>query len=493
MATIEDLTSYVDKYPFHYVERWRLAKKLFKAKNYEKALVHLEVLDNDWEPKDNLTRYLAATYMRLDRLEDAIQTLKFGVKKWPDNLPLLEQLAMMQNKAGRIEEALISLELIFKKDQGYRLPENAKLQLEEKRLTNFRRRSASFKKVALPNGMTCVRCGAQNTDEVTQCWQCKHTIAIVVDSDDEAGNQPIEEKIPTPKPSTQFSFKAKYIIVLMLIIGTMFTYGALEQTTERNNGNTISTSFHEWIVVDMINTRMIVGAILLVLCPFLLQAAYRVLDIQHLKRETIFKQAMLFSTTAYALSWIPGIGLWGWGFLLLTASFILLTIEFKKDWSSIATIFAMFWVLITVTLLATFTALHGFDLVKQLNKIAHYAQKEKQRSSVIVRSTTPVTHQFTVNSTGSSWLDNEMSGVEIHIQTKDTLPPDGYQFILKGDDDSVIYYESIHSKNRMWYTDKLVPNVTYSLTVTSDPSAPLTLHIKILGLMPITVNNNPDP
>jgi len=277
MADIKSLTRYVKAHPYHFVERWRLVKKIYKASDYELALVHLLVLDDDWEPKASLTRYLAATYSRLDREDDAVKTLEKGIVAWPKDLEMFEQLAMVYQNVGREEDAIKTLEKITKIDPNYRLPQKAKETLRHEKLKGHQAHTNVY--VGLTEETVCARCGAQNTDEVTQCWQCKANLDIF----GEIVNQPqsqhgtLVDADPEPPETLHYiTLALKCLIGVFTVFGGYQTYQALAQSDIRHSGYTISTTFAEWIGVEMVMTRIVLGILLLVLCPFLLQGAYRV-------------------------------------------------------------------------------------------------------------------------------------------------------------------------------------------------------------------------
>ena len=93
MADLEELSQYVTSHPDDYAQRWRLAKKLYMAWEYNEAIKHLLILKKNWTRKLNVLRYLAATYYRLGRYMDAISELKEILQQWPSETAVWEQLA----------------------------------------------------------------------------------------------------------------------------------------------------------------------------------------------------------------------------------------------------------------------------------------------------------------------------------------------------------------------------------------------------------------
>lgn len=83
MAEVWDIAKYVEEHPDDYEQRWRLAKKLYAAWEYRLALEHLQVLRNEWQKRLNVVRYLAATYYRLGRYDEAVAELREAIETWP--------------------------------------------------------------------------------------------------------------------------------------------------------------------------------------------------------------------------------------------------------------------------------------------------------------------------------------------------------------------------------------------------------------------------
>ena len=100
MAEIWDIARYVEANPDDHEQRWRLAKKLYTAWEYRLALEHLQVLKNEGQERINILRYLAATYYRLGRYDEATDELRNAISIWPDEIGLIEQLARVLEIAG---------------------------------------------------------------------------------------------------------------------------------------------------------------------------------------------------------------------------------------------------------------------------------------------------------------------------------------------------------------------------------------------------------
>lgn len=106
MADVEEIREYLDSHPEDHKQRWRLAKKLYKAWDYRSALDQLLLLREVWPDQVPVARYLAATYYRLGKYDDATEVLAQTLKTRPDDDALLEQLAKIYEGGNQFEKAL---------------------------------------------------------------------------------------------------------------------------------------------------------------------------------------------------------------------------------------------------------------------------------------------------------------------------------------------------------------------------------------------------
>ncbi len=106
MADVEEIRAYVESHPDDHKQRWRLAKKLYKAWDYRSALEHLQQLREVWPDQVPVLRYLAATCYRLGKYDDAESELKRGLADYPQEYSLLEQLAKVYEGGGKTDQAI---------------------------------------------------------------------------------------------------------------------------------------------------------------------------------------------------------------------------------------------------------------------------------------------------------------------------------------------------------------------------------------------------
>ena len=75
--------------------------------HYAPALDHLRLLKEQWPSRVNVRRYLAASYYRLGRYDDAIAELRGSVSEWEREIPLREQLARVLEVSGKPADAAV--------------------------------------------------------------------------------------------------------------------------------------------------------------------------------------------------------------------------------------------------------------------------------------------------------------------------------------------------------------------------------------------------
>lgn len=106
MADVDEIRAYVESHPDDHKQRWRLAKKLYNAWDYRSALEQLLILRDVWPDQVPIQRYLAATYYRLGKYDDATDVLVKAITDNPDDSTLMEQLAKVHEGGGQTEKAV---------------------------------------------------------------------------------------------------------------------------------------------------------------------------------------------------------------------------------------------------------------------------------------------------------------------------------------------------------------------------------------------------
>jgi thioredoxin-like negative regulator of GroEL len=169
------LAQHVEGHPEDFPQRWKLAKQFYLSQEYRHALEHLLVLKNDWSPKCNVVRYLAATYYRLTRYSEAVSELRDCLLDWPDELEVRVQLAHALKAKGDYIAAAVVWEKIAELSSNYPHARRVARQLRQAGGERIEARGAPQKTDSDPSlalGSVCSSCGAQNSDEFERCWQC---------------------------------------------------------------------------------------------------------------------------------------------------------------------------------------------------------------------------------------------------------------------------------------------------------------------------------
>jgi len=196
---------------------------------------------------------------------------------------------------------------------------------------------------------------------------------------------------------------------------------------------------------------------------------------------------MVFSTLAYALTWVPGIGVFGILGLMVVISFFIIAYPSWKQWSTIMIAYGMHWVLVVLVLVSTFMAVHGVSALQEIPAVMRYSSSTSSKSILNIQGSGPIARNLQWYSTGSEWLDEKFVGVEIHIKVTDADPEvlsdQGYEFEFKGDNGTLLFYQTIHSADMMVYTDLTDFDVVYTILLTAESD--MEFGVEIIGLMPV--------
>ena len=373
-------------------------------------------------------------------------------------------------------------------------------KFEEKRLSKYRNAPGAEKTAKpTPSGITCSQCGALNKDDLMQCWQCKASLTVVnqdgiedllaikTESDDLVESRMINLS-STKKPEKSVHTFSIYMSILLAIFGGYLTYTALSHTELRESGYAISTTYHEWLYVDLINTRMGIGVLLLIFFPFILNGAYYIVGIDRFLREEIFAQSMLLFTAAYLLSWVPGLGFLGWLIIVFLGTLGMLCYLLGKKWKVVLSVSAIHWALVTTILCVSLVVVHGTQSLSQWPAVKAYSAEGDSESISTYEESLPISKTIQWESTGSDWMDKYFENIILHIKDKDEKGSPNYEIQLKGDDGSTIIYDKILLSDRQFFLDDIKTGVTYTLDIRSD--AQRTVELKVLGGKPHSIKDN---
>src|SRR5690606_32522134 len=215
---------------------------------------------NEWPQKLNIRRYLAATYYRLGRYDDASDELRHALKNWPEEIGLHEQLARVLEIAGDRETAAVAWEDIAELDPHHPIAKSAAKRLRESNAKDARqdlRLLDSDSGIDLSPGQVCPSCGAQNSDEFERCWQC-HAALL-------SGHGGVHA---TPRPSRRTPAITAESAILLLGLATlgMIALGfilSVQMLFDAALPGEPTHTLQQLFTVDLARSRVILGALML--------------------------------------------------------------------------------------------------------------------------------------------------------------------------------------------------------------------------------------
>ena len=424
-----DLAQYVEDHPEKHNQRWRLAKKLYAAWEYRLALEHLQVLNNEWEPKLNVLRYMAATQYRLARYEEAVSSLTAGIETWPDDVSIREQLARVFEMGDRRLEAIKTWKQVLKLDPHHPIAESAAKQLseeQEKSRTNDLRLVDSDSGIDLSTGQVCPNCGAQNSDAFDRCWLC---MAPLSGQSGPLGTPQNKERTTPLVSEEQARFVAGVIVVAMLAISVWLSMGLLGGGDTDGNSSGILRSFEDVYNQELGVTRVITGAVLILFWPLAFWLTLVFFDTKDpIPTDWILLFGLLLGVITFLGSWLPFKSMPNIPIIDGIIAFAVIKGMLKYDWiRGLCVWVTLFTLVITVTLftiviveyrqigsfynpLTEFSAIQAFSKEQQLsNTLGSYT---------VPQYTLPIAQYVTWQSTGSKWLDVRGNNIEFFVKSE---------------------------------------------------------------------------
>ncbi len=304
MSNVHDLQRYVKRHPDDRAQRWRLAKKLYMAGDFEDALSHLRVLRKHWPTKLNIARYLAATYYRLGNNTEAIRELEHSLESWPDEVPIRQQLARALEAAGQHAAATRAWQEI--------LTRHPKHPFAREALENLSPGKSAKADAHVPvpaAGRACPSCGAENGDEFERCWQCHATLAS--DEHSYSAEPPKSEPFKaTPtlidlQDHTPVTISAILISLIAVAISGYCFYEAW--TVQHTPPAEISGQAKVYTVLatGLFSMRLVMAVVLAVCCPIALWVASFAMRIPMPSLGTIIAVGFASASVLVALTWLP--------------------------------------------------------------------------------------------------------------------------------------------------------------------------------------------
>lgn len=444
MADIWDTAEAVEKNPDDHPQRWRLAKQLYGAWEYDQALAHLMVLKQKWEPKLNVRRYLSACLFRLGRHEEAVAELREAIALWPDEIGLQEQLTRVLESMGAHVRAREVWQEIARRHPDHPLAQKAITKLRRREAAEAQPATAGIRAARDMMGLesprcdskgpldeedsdcsrlergpvperdtvSCPDCGAANVATVTRCWQCGGRIA----------GDPFSEFDRTEDRETGMAFSPETLsmaaiatVVALLLTGlylSLSMLGATGQGADTAAVRTVSELYEHQIGYS----RALTGLVTVLFWPLAFYLA--VLLVQSAKPVPgmlVVLAGLLMGTLAYAASFLPSPLTPLMVFLPMILSLMLVLSTFGMPVSRAVGAWAAQFGMVLVVSAATFVASESFLLKEPLNPLREAVAVAKYMGAAdgesvpgsyrFPQNVAPISQNIIWHPTGSQWLD----------------------------------------------------------------------------------------
>lgn len=489
MAEVWDIAKYVEEHPDDYEQRWRLAKKLYAAWEYRLALEHLQVLRNEWQKRLNVVRYLAATYYRLGRYDEAVAELREAIETWPQEMGLREQLARVLEIAGKRIEAAEVWKKIAEIDPHHPIAKNAvKRLLEDKEPTPREELQLgdSDSGIDLSPGRVCPNCGAQNSDEFDRCWQC-HTLLTEAQITPRPTVRLSERRPPVVTPEMlSMGLGLAVVAMLALCIYLSLKLLLMDEAGAKHFINTLGGMYQHELGLS----RVITGVTVVILWPFVLQLT---LSLMRLERPApmplIWLAGLLQASLAFLCTWLPS--------SMISLIFLLPAVA---GLGAIAGIFGLgllramnVWILQLILMclaaITAFTACESIQLgqffnpISEIPAVLRYAQEQKSNPTPgmhpVPGNIVPLAQKTQWTSTGSLWLDRRAGEAQFLLFSDNEKVP--LKFEINQGETKPLVFETVET--RQWtYEFEVHPGEEYFIKV----GGPEGSHVELVtaGMLP---------
>ncbi len=422
MNDIHELEEYLDLRPRDHQTRWRLAKKYYKLSQYQAAQTHLEVLKEQWVPKINVCRYLAATSYRLGDFEKAIAVLEDAIKEWPEELPVREQLARVLEAAGRRDAAAAMWREILRLQPQYdsaqdaleRLPKNDEAVLLEDKDFGIEKNTS----------LKCPSCGTWNTDEFERCWKCQSLLHGSVQPAEEKAQTAVARIVVQTERKRRTSALRGTALVVIWGAGIYLTVRCHMLAADIDDASSMMIPARLFDA-SLLATRMVIGLGLTVSFPFSIWLALMGAKCSVPADSGLFAYGFALAGLAYAALWAP-LQLIGWlygGVLVL--SLLMMVLLLKVDYSRALAAWSIHLALVTLTAVGAYAGAEGTVGIKDFPVLVRFAIAEAPVVSKQHLSHVQLPHEASLSwrSTGSKWLDKKVNYVAAELTSSKLAPP----------------------------------------------------------------------
>jgi len=407
---IDELLAYVDDHPRDHEHRWRLAKKLYMAWEYKRALEHLVILKEEWHRKLNVQRYLAATYYRLGRYDDSIKELTAALETWPEEVGLREQLARVYEVSGKHTHALAEWKKILALEPGHATAEKALARLQSQRPGPPGAQAPSpggTDAIDLAPKVVCPHCGTQNSAAFDRCWHC-HTALL-------------KPGTPTPmvvRDTGEADVSNAWLWTLALGLSIVaFTSLDVYLTLREMASASVAAALHQVpLTVDqllrrsMMTPRFVLAGVLVVGAYIALQIGANTTKATSVTTGTMLSIALLVTALGYAVSFAPVAALPYAALLSPVISLVMIAGTFGIGFARSAGIWAVQTAVLAVLSVGVVVGFNGPGPFLEFGAISRHAAAQASLPAPgvyegPVQAKTPCEMDVSWQSTGSPWLD----------------------------------------------------------------------------------------
>jgi len=486
MSNVHDLQRYVKRHPDDRAQRWRLAKKLYMAGDFEDALSHLRVLRKHWPTKLNVARYLAATHYRMGNHNEAIRELEKSLEAWPEELPIRQQLARILEAAGLHAAATRAWQEIMSRQPNHPFAREALDNLSQSQS------AAPPQPAATPEtGRKCPSCGAENGDEFERCWQCHTT--LTADNPTDSIEPPASEPFrPAPhlidlQDHTPVIITAIVVALIGIGISAYCFYDAwtIQNTPPADLAG--SAKVYTVLATQLFSLRMSIAIVLAVFCPIALYATSYAARIPMPEIGTITAIGLANASVAIALTWLPISFLTFAPFIFAVWVFALIVWLYSPRYIRGTAIAAVQCIVVFALTAGAAFQVEGPEFMKQLPTIIQYGAEHDSQANPgrqeLDKFPLPAEYTIQFATTGSAWLNEQ--GAPIRIEIGSDKPAELMDIELFEYEKSLDYY---------WADPAVIPfnaqlGRPYRLTL-GDKSTPSNSQGAVVGILPLQIHTD---
>ncbi|MBW7864742.1 MAG: tetratricopeptide repeat protein [Candidatus Hydrogenedentes bacterium] len=435
MTEIWDMADHLEHHPEDHEARWKMAKRLYAAWEYDQALEHLLILEREWEPRLNVGRYLAATLYRLGRNDEALKALETALDRWPEETTLREQMTRVLEGMGEYDRAGEVWGEILERQPDHPLGKKALARIAR------RKKAKADTDGKRPGGMAkspgffattkpCAHCGAANVEDAVACWQCGEPMGSDPFAAFDAATRQSRTVSVSPETVSLIVVAAIALMALAGVFLTLRMIGVAGGTQEEAPIRTVADLYARQIPAS----RILVGISMVILWPLILHlAVWAVRPARPVPGILINLTGLLMGTMAYMDSFFP-YPMTALAVLMpALLSLIIIVAVFRLRVEKAVLAWALHLFLVYLMGILLFFTAEAYQLgevfrpLKELRAVAAYtrdpARGLEPGMSQLPGSSLPWEQRVVWRSTGSEWLDRR-SGATAFLVLSDT---DGVQ------------------------------------------------------------------